>query len=202
MLLCFISAWTSASCLCRCTPCGMLLTCVQSCCEPCPDTALTQRALTQPCPLTAGHLLRRRRRLREAAYRDQALLPPGKRSKASPSSSAQLSSADSSSPYCTGKSLACHGKGDAAVTLAAPASTQATQDSESTDWSERNSEQTVTGALCWLLETALALQLVAQRLDMHYASQCSGRAPAHRGLRPQASSADRTVPPVVLLPPC
>lgn len=193
-MLCFISAWTSASCLCRCTPCGMLLACAQSCCEP--------RALTQPLHLTAGHLLRRRRRLREAAYRDQALLPPGKRSKASPRSSAQLSSADGSSPYCTGKSLACHGKGDTAVTLAAPASTQATQDSESTDWSERNSEQTVTGALGWLLGTALAVQLVAQRLDVHHASQCSGRAPAHRGLRPQASSADRTVPPVVLLPPC
>ena len=94
--------------------------------------------------------MRRRRRLREAAYRDQTLLPPGTRSKASRSSSAQLSSTDGSSPYSTGKKHACHGKGDVAVTLAAPASGQVTQDSASTDWSERNSEQTVTGALGWL----------------------------------------------------
>ena len=90
----------------------------------------------------------RRRRLQEGARGDQTLLSPGKRSKASRSSSAQLSSTDGSSPYSTGKELVCHGKGDVAVMLAAPVSNQATQDSASTDWSvERTSEQTVTGAL-------------------------------------------------------
>ena len=160
--------------------------------------------------------MRRRRRLREAAYRDQTLLPPGKRSKASHGSSAQLSSTDGSSPYSTGrepgkpstyKELACHGKGDVAVTLTAPVSGQVTQDSASTDWSERNSEQTVTGVLggLHLLETCFDGAVIMhcsrcmswlrgshdaasgpERLHMPRVSRRSGRASGHRGLRLQA----------------
>ena len=142
--------------------------------------------------------MRRRRRLREAAYRDQTLLPPGKHSKASHSSSAQLSSTDGSSPYCTDKSLACHEKGDMAVMPTAIVSNQVTKDSLLTDWSERSSEQTVTGTgLAVLLTTcsddALPVHcsdcmpwlsgsygaVCVPELHMHRGSQCSGRASAH-----------------------